>query len=333
MARHAHACLLKTILILLAALAFSAPSDVVVVGQQAPRYTVSRTEYGHPDFQGIWATEFLTRLERPPAVEGLVATPEQAETMVAGIRKQLSLSTAVLDPDVYLHDIKQLAMVKGEYRTSIIVDPKNGRIPFTKAGLDLLASIGNRDITKFDGPEQRPLTDRCLENMTAPPIRTLPVFLPRQIIQNHDYVVILAEDVPGPRIIHLTGGKAPPDVLRSIGGYSTGRWERETLVVRTTHIRTDDPTRSVAGRSLLLGPRTEITERFTRVSATELVYQFTVEDNDLYTQAWSGEFSLTRFNGKIYEYACHEGNYSLPNTLRGGQAAETRGAEPKSNQH
>ena len=94
MARHAHACLLKTILISLAALAFSAPSDVVVVAQQAPRLTVlANPVRSHPDFQGIWATEFLTRLERPPAVEGLVATPEQAETMVAGIRKQLSLST------------------------------------------------------------------------------------------------------------------------------------------------------------------------------------------------------------------------------------------------
>jgi len=318
MARHASACFLKTTLAALAALAFSARSDVLIA-QQGPRYTVPRTEYGHPDFQGIWATEFLTMLERPPAVEGLVATPEQAETMVAAIRKQLS--TAVLDPDVYVHDIRHLARVKGEYRTSIIVDPKNGRMPFTKAGLDLLASIGNRDVTKFDGPEQRPLTERCLENMAYPPIRTLPVFLPRQIVQTRDYVVISGEDVPGPRIIRLAG-EAPPDVLRSIGGYSTGRWERETLVVGTTHLRTDDPTRNVVGRSLLLGPRTEITERFTRVSATELFYQFTIEDDELYTQPWSGEFSLTRFDGKIFEYACHEGNYSLPNGLRGGRAAD-----------
>jgi len=147
----------------------------------------------------IWATEFLTHdavaraltmLERPPAVEGLVATPEQAEAMVAAIRKQLC--TAVLDPDVYVHDTWQLARVKG-------------------------ASIGNRDMTKFDGPARESFV-----------------------------------------------------------------W----LVKRR-------PTRNVVGRSLLLGPRTKITERFTRVSATELFYQFTIEDDELYTQPWSGEFSLT----------------------------------------
>jgi hypothetical protein len=151
------------------------------------------------------------------------------------------------------------------------------------------------------------------------------VFLPHQIVQTRDYVVISAEDAPGPRIIHLTG-PAPSDPPRSFGGFSTGRWEGDTLVVHTTHVRTEDPTRTLAGRALLLGPRTKITERFTRVSPTELFYQYTIEDDELYTQPWSAEFSMTRHEGRMYEYACHEGNYSLVNSLRGGRAADAANA-------
>jgi hypothetical protein len=292
---------------------------------QQARSNVPRTADGRPDLQGVWATEFLTMLERPPGVDMLVATPEQAQALVAGIRKQIP---AVIDPDVTLYDIKQLAMVKGEYRTSMIVEPKDGRLPYTKAGLELLARIRARDGQQFDGPEQRPWAERCLENLGYPPIRTVPVFLPRQIVQTRDYVVISGEDVPGPRLIHLRGAP-PPDMVRSMAGYSSGRWEGDTLVVQTTHMRTDDPARTTVGRPVLLSPASRITERFTRVSPTELFYQFTVEDPELYTQAWTGEFSLTRFEGLMYEYACHEGNYSLPNTLRGGQAEAARQAETK----
>jgi hypothetical protein len=109
-------------------------------------------------------------------------------------------------------------------------------------------------------------------------------------------------------------------VVRSISGYSVGRWEKDTLVVDTTNLRADDPARNVAGRPLLLSRRSKVTERFTRVSPTELFYRFTVEDDELYTQPWSGEFSMALFDQPIYEYACHENNYSLTNILRGGRA-------------
>jgi hypothetical protein len=305
-------------LILAAVLASVASSAVVA---QKP-YLVPRTEHGHPDFQGIWATAFLTMLERLPGVDGLVATPEQAEKLVAAIRGKMS---PLVDPDVFVHDIGQLAMVKGRYRTSIIVDPPNGRLPYTKAGLDLVAKINARNEQQFDNPEERPWAERCLENLGYPPIRTVPVFLPRQIVQTADYVVISNEDVPGSRLIGLKGGSMP-DSIRTIGGHSVGSWDGDTLVVRTTNLRTDDPARTLAGRPLLLSPDSRITEWFTRVSDTELVYRYTVEDASLYTQAWSGEFSMTRFDGQTFEYGCHEGNYSLPNALRGGQAEAARKA-------
>jgi hypothetical protein len=160
------------------------------------------------------------------------------------------------------------------------------------------------------------------------PIRTVPVFLPQQIVQTRNHVVISSEGPAGLRIIPLSDDELPA-VVRSISGYSSGHWEGDTLVVRTRHLRADDPSRTTVGRPLLITRGTTITERFTRVSDTELFYQFTVEDPELYTQPWNGEFSLSRFDGKLYEYACHEGNYSLPNILSGGQAEAARLAESK----
>jgi len=287
-----------------------------VFAQQSPHYTVPRTHDGHPDLQGVWATEFLTMLERPAGVETLVVSPEQAQVMAAAIRTRIP---AVIDPDFQLHDIRQLVRVKGEYRTSVIVEPKDGRMPFTQAGLDLAAAISMRNAQKFDDPEQRPFTERCLENPGYPPIRALPVVLPRQIIQTRDHVVIMSEGPVGLRVIPLSAER-PPEALRSIEGHSVGHWENETLVVQTTHLRADDPARDVIGRPLLLSRRSKITERFTRVLDRELFYRFTVEDDELYTQPWSGEFSMIRHDEPIYEYACHEGNYSLANVLRAQRA-------------
>lgn len=295
--------------------------STMALAQQVPRYTVPRTHHGHPDLQGVWATEFLTTLERPPGVDYLVASPEQARVVAETIR---SRRAAVHDPQIDLDDVTRLAMVKGEYRTSVIVDPADGRIPFTQAGIDLAAWVQARDAQGFDHPEQRPLRERCMENSGYPPIRALPVLLPRQILQTRDHIVIVSDDPPGPRMIHLSGDPRP-DVLRSLDGYSKGHWEGNTLVAWTTHLRAEYPARHVVGsRPPLLSPRTTITERFTRVSETELFYRFTVEDTDLYTQPWTGEFSMTLYRGSILEYACHESNYSMPNMLRGGQIDAVR---------
>jgi hypothetical protein len=307
------------------ALLMSIAGSSAVLAQEGHRqYAAPRTEYGHPDFQGNWSTAFLTMLERPKGVDNLIASPEQAEALTTAIRKMMP---AVIDPDVQIHDIKQLAMVKGEYRTSMIVEPADGKIPFTEAGLALAGRVKARE-QKFDNPEERPLPERCLENLGEAPIRTVPVFLPRQIVQTRDYVVISPEGPAGLRTIHLRD-EAPPAAVRSIGGYSTGHWEGDTLVVRTTHLRADDPSRAGMGRALVISRGSTITERFTRVSDRELFYQFTVEDPELYTQPWTGEFSLARFDDLLYEYACHEGNYSLPNILRGGQAEAARLTESK----
>ncbi|HEY7173190.1 MAG TPA: hypothetical protein VH417_20200 [Vicinamibacterales bacterium] len=303
-------------LTLAAGIAASVPAGA----QQPSRYTAPRTEHGHPDFQGSWAMAFLTQLERPPGVDSLVVDAGHAKAVAAAIRAN---APKVIDPDVQLDNLQELAKVKGQYRTSQIVDPPDGRMPFSKAGADLAAAVDRAFLEDYDHPEQRPLVERCLETIGFAPIRTVPVQVPLQIVQTRDYVLVMFEDSVGLRLIHLKD-QPPPESVRTVEGYSTGRWEGATLVVETTHLRASYPARDVVGRPLVLSPKTKITERFTRVSETELFYHYTVEDPDLYVRPWSGEFSMTKHDGPIFEYACHEGNYSLPNILRGGQAAAAK---------
>lgn len=307
------------------ALVSSTVLSASAVGQRDRPYTVPRTEYGDPDFQGVWETQFNTVLERPTGVERLVADPEQARDLGAKMRSQLP---SLIDPDWTLWDISQLALVKGEYRTSIIVEPADGRMPLTQVGVDLSAKIAVRNAQEFDHPEQRPLLERCMQSYGAPPIFPGAVLSVHRIVQTRDHAVIFTEGPVGARIIPLRG-QPPPAALRSVEGYSTGRWEGDTLVVQTTNLRGEDPAHFALPRPLLLSRQSRITERFTRVSETELFYQFTIHDGELYTQPWVGEFSFRWHDGAIYEFACHEGNFSLPNMLRGGQAAAARRAEPK----
>jgi hypothetical protein len=303
-------------------LAAGIAASVSLGAQQPSRYSVPRTEHGQPDFQGVWATRFVTRLERPTGVDNLVVSAEQMKEVAAAIRSKLP---AVQDPDVGIENIEQLAHVNGQYRSSVIVDPPDGKMPLTPFGLELVATLDRRFSQDFDGPEHRPMGERCLESIDYAPMRPLPRSVPHQIVQTRDSVAIMAEDSVGLRVIHLSGD-APPASMRSVEGYSAGHWEGDTLIVDTTHFSAGYPARDGIGRPLVISPNTKIIERFRRVSDRELFYRFTVEDAGLYTQPWSGEFSMTRFDGRLFEYACHEGNYSLSNILRGGQAEAAKKA-------
>ncbi len=304
----------RCMLAVLASLATATPA----VAQQPEEYVVPRTPHGDPDIQGVWATEFLTTLERPVGIDKLVASPEQAHALVEAMRTDLP---EVIDPQVLDDDLQQLLMVKGEYRTSVIVAPEDGKMPFTPAGEDLAARILMRNDQMFDDVTTRPLAERCMENFGYPPMRAIFVSLPHQIFQTRDHVVIVSEGPAAVRMIHLDA-EPPAEALRSVQGNSTAHWEGDTLVVHTTHLRAQYPARDIVGRPLLLSPDSTITERFTRVSDAELNYQFTVEDDELYAEPWTGEFSLAPLHGPIYEYACHEGNYSIPLILNGARTQE-----------
>jgi len=286
-----------------------------IFSQQAETYRVPRTVYGQPDFEGIWDTQFATILERPDGVASLVVTEDQGFTIAAEL---LGVIPHNEDPQFEYDGVNQLARVRGEYRSSIIVDPENGKLPYKDSALPLVEFESTRYQLFFDHPEQRPLMERCLQSFGFPPIQVIPIITPYLIVQTKDDFLLFAEGSVGSRIVHLNS-RRDQQAPASHEGYSTGFWEGDTLVVETSTFRADHPLRSGFGRPMLISPNTKIEERFTRLSVTELNYFFTVTDDELYTQPWSGEFSLFSNEGPIYEYACHEGNYSLPGILRGGQ--------------
>lgn len=283
--------------------------------QESSAYVVPRTEYGHPDLQGNWLTGASTPLERPDDIHELILNQAQAQKLAAAI---VALNPEVDDPDVDLVGSTELAVVKGEYRSSVIIQPANGKIPFSAAGLALSNQILTSHMHKFDHPEQRPPAERCLGGAGNPPMRLFPFAVPYQIVQNQDYLMIYPEDPSGVRIINIKNG-TQPQALRSVNGFSVGNWQGDTLNIQTTHFSGIDPSRENFGRLVLIGENSRVLERITRLNATELLYQFTVEDSAYYTEPWSGEYSFTRLDGNVYEYSCHEGNYSLPGILRGGQ--------------
>jgi hypothetical protein len=281
-------------------------------------YAAPRATDGHPDLQGVWGATFLTQMERAPTTKSLVAGPELSAQLEKDLRPD---ATSLDDPDITHFGAQALAVVRGEKRTSLVVQPADGVIPFTAAGQAIADAPSPGDPVN-DDPEAQPMSLRCINGLIQAPIRTIPLYIPLQLVQTPTAIVMVMEDVGGPRIIHLAGDP-PPDAVRTWDGYSAGRWEGETLVVETTHLRADDPLREHYGRPLLVGAGSRIIERFTRIADNELLYQFTIEDPTLYAAPWLAEYSFAREKtDSVYEYACHEANYSLVNALLVGRVRD-----------
>jgi hypothetical protein len=176
-----------------------------------------------------------------------------------------------------------------------------------------------------DGPEDRLTWERCLAGMgQAPMLYGWGVAGMRRIVQTGDALVIHSEGGGETRIIRI-GGAPLPDGMSSFIGDSVGRWEGDTLVVETTGFRADDQFRmSVSDRPIMVAPTSKVVERFERVSATELNYRFTVEDEAIYAKPWLAEYAMMASAAPMYEFACHEGNYGLANILSGQRAIERR---------
>jgi hypothetical protein len=315
----------------LAALAVGLPA---IAQSKAAPYKPPRTADGHPDFNGEWSNQFLTPVEKALGND-LIVTPERAAQIVDLVRKAAKvLGEAGLDPEAVDPDSHSLAIVRGENRTRQIVEPADGLLPYTPAALKIVTERQKLFREQFagqhaDNPEERLTWERCLAGMgQAPLMTTWAIDMVRRIVQTPDALVVWSEAGGETRIIRI-GGKPLPAAMRSMAGDSVAHWEGDTLVVETTGFRADDQFRlSIGvGRPLMVGPDSKVVEKFTRIADGELLYQFTVVDPAIYAKPWLAEYSMMRSAEPMYEFACHEGNYGLPNILKGARIKERRAAE------
>ena len=307
-------------------------------------YRVPRLPDGAPDLQGVWTNATATPVERAAELGDRRAfTEEEAKAISRAAIAAVEADAAPSDPNKKIEAVSSLppvgnynlfwtdrgmsvAHIGGEYRTSMIIEPSNGRIPpLTAAAQQRSTARAARNPN--DGPEGRALGERCLLSFgsaSGPPMLPVMYNSNYQIVQSGNTVLIMVEMVHDARIIRL-GGQHPPDHVRKWMGDSIGRWEGDTLVVETTNFNPTQPIQIGQGatyRSIPVSPKIKVIERFTRTAAQTIHYEFTIEDPDTFSTAWRGEIPFHYTNQPIYEYACHEGNYALPGILAGAREEE-----------
>lgn len=281
---------------------------------------VPRTPEGRPDFQGNWSAAWITPLERPAQARGLVVPADEADRLVDALWVQFGIGSDGLGP-THSIDVRSLLDVGGEKRSSMIIDPADGKLPFTEAGR---ARRGKPPEPGVDGPEQRGISERCLnDGNTVAPFVVLPAGNMKQIVQTPDHLVVLSETMGSLRIIPV---HADAQGLAETG---RGRWEGDALMVETSGFAPSDRMRVGRFGQFPISPKTTITERFARTSFDEIIYRFTVADADLYTQPWTAEMALKRSDLRVYEWGCQEANYAMFNILRGARVMEARAAKAR----
>ena len=275
-----------------------------------------------PDLQGHWTSGTVTPLQRPPDLAGkeFFSEPEAAEFERTWLERFLKNFPPedLLAPDLDYTYMDRMKVVASR-RTSLITDPPDGRLPPQLPAAKARADA--RPKPSKDDPELLGLDERCLLETAFGSSNASPPMLPNpfgqnfyQIVQTRDHVMIYTEVVHDARIIRI-GGTHPPPAVQLWLGDSIGRWEGDTLVVDTTNF--SDKTHFRGS-----GPRLHVVERFTRTSPTTIRYQFSADDPETWARAWSAELPFNATHERIYEYACHEGNYSMMNVLRGARAEE-----------
>ena len=336
-------------------------TGAAVDAQETPR-----TASGRPDLSGTYDTATLTPLERPVDFGDRLALTEEEAAAIADGEPVALAAVFGIPPDRNIESAPPSEAppvggdgstgaagavggyntfwmdrgtssfrIDGQWRTSIITDPPNGRRPpLTAEAQEARAALAGflRPNTgtawwmiengldapgPYDDPEIRPLAERCLlgfGSTSGPPM--LPVLYNnlKRIVQTDDHVMILVEMVHDARIVRMNAEHAPPE-LRSWLGDSVGHWEGDTLVVDTTNFN-DTPALSGASRNL------HVVERFTRIDADTLLYRFTVDDPTVWSAPWSGEYIWPATRDRVYEYACHEANYSFRGILGGARILE-----------
>ncbi len=346
--------------LVLAALSIAAVGAIAdvscAVAQDRTGWVVPRTPDGKPDLQGNWTNATITPIERPEG-RGLVLTPDEVANIEGRRQALIDFLSRPSDPDrppppvggftigearfdaasggtggynyFYIDGGDDVAIVNGEPRASLITRPANGRVPaITPQARQRLATAraARQQFGEYDNPENRPLAERCILSFgsnAGPPM--LPNYFYNNnytIVQTPDHVLIMTEMVHDARIIRMGDGPRLPSHIQPYFGDSWGRWEGDTLVVETTNIHVVQ-----AANFYGASDRLRVIERFTRTDESTILYEFTVDDPATFTEQWGGQVPFRKMDELVYEYACHEANYSLSNVLSGARAQE-RGRNP-----
>jgi hypothetical protein len=307
-----------------------------LAGAQEADYSPPQLNFGVPDLQGVWTYETRTSLERPAQYEGLeideanmLSTLEPTDQILDDYqnfgtnRQNDPANVGGYDP-IYFSIGDSLALIDGKYRTSIIVDPANGKIPFREQASatrrQLASSVFEfpESLGRSDGPEGRALSDRCLKAFSSStPFLSSVYNNNMQIVQSPDHVVLVVEMVHDARIVKIDQEHRDLPYNKWLGD-SVGYYEDDTLVVVTKNFNHWE---IANGYGISPSVNTVLTERFRRVADDQILYSFTIDDPDLYTQPWTGEMPMRPSEG-MYEYSCHEGNHALPGILAGARRLE-----------
>ena len=317
----------------------------------AQDWVVPRTPDGHPDLQGTWTNVTITPFQRSEEQESPILTWEQVQERQSGAVARIERGAQPSDPNrpapqlggrgpggsvggynnVYIDRGTNIAIVNGEYRSSLLTRPSDGRRPdLTPEGQKrtedyraFRASFGS-----YDHPEVRPLGERCIMSFgssAGPPMIPNTFYNNNYIfVQTADHLMIMSEMVHDTRIIRIGDGPRLPPHVRPWMGDSWGHWEGDALVVETTNFNPLQTFRGIPPTEHL-----KVSERFTRADEETVLYEFTVDDPTTYSEPWGGEIPFRPLNDRVYEYACHEGNYALSNILSGERYQERMDAEEK----
>ncbi|MDP8980465.1 MAG: hypothetical protein M3O35_07735 [Acidobacteriota bacterium] len=309
------------------------PAQTPAAKSKSKNWTAPRTPDGKPDLQGVWTNATITPMERPKDLAGKpTLTDAEAAAYEKANAEELQKQDGQSDGPLiaaagssgtggynvlFVDRGTELARVDGVKRTSLIIDPPDGRMPpLTPEARQRNAGM-MRSFNNYDSVKTRPLSERCIigfGSTSGPPM--LPVLYNNnyEVVQTPDHVMILVEMVHDARIVRLNSTHAPANVRQWFGD-SIGHWEGDTLVVDTTNFT--DRTRFRGSSENL-----HVVERFTRVDPSTILYRATIDDPTTFTKAWTIEFPFVATKGPVYEYACHEGNYAMTDILGGARKAE-----------
>jgi hypothetical protein len=284
--------------------------------------------------EGIWNSGTATPIERPAALKDKpLFTPEEAAEWERRVAERNAepppqpAGSAPTGTGTYNTFYREWGTrtVK-TLRTSIVTDPPDGRIPPLTPAAEARRRQRVERMQRAENPEDLGLQDQCLAFLTAgPPLLPYSYNSNYQIVVARDVVVIYAEMIHDARIVHLDGRPHPPPGVREWLGHSIGRWEGGTLVVDTTNFKDGSGYYGEAGGNFGWDDKLHLVERFSLFDGDTLLYQFEIDNPTAFTRPWKGELTMARSTEKIYEYACHEANYSLENMMRGYRATERKG--------